>query len=226
MESITESSVSLISSSQGPSGMSIMDTIVFCARVSNPKSQEESKNNMRLIKYLMRYNHWSPFEMASICLEITTTRDISRQILRHRAFSYQEFSQRYAEVLDTVTDREPRLQDDKNRQNSLITEDNEIRNQFFDSQSEVISVALENYHKVLSIGIAKEQARSLLPEGLTKTRMYMNGTIRSWIHYIQVRTGPETQKEHREIAIQCANVISSVFPEILDFVYKEVINEI
>ena len=202
MELTTEPSVSLISSSQGPNNMSIMDTIVFCARVSNPKSQEEAKNNSRLINYLIRYNHWSPFEMANICLEITTTRDISRQILRHRAFSYQEFSQRYAEALDTVTDREPRLQDTKNRQNSLMTEDEEIRNQFFESQREVINVALENYHKVLASGIAKEQARALLPEGLTKTRMYMNGNIRSWIHYVQVRTGPETQKEHREIALQ------------------------
>lgn len=211
--------VTLISHSQGTHS-SISDTIVFCARVSNLETQEKNKGNAKLIKYLIKHGHWSPFEMANICLEIVTTRDISRQILRHRSFSFQEFSLRYAEVLNTCSDREARLQDTKNRQNSIVTEDEEIIQQWLESQEKVLKVSKENYEKALSLGIAKEQARALLPEGLTKTKIYMNGSVRSWIHFIQTRSGPETQKEHRLIALKCARVISAVFPEIMDFVHE------
>lgn len=215
-----EKQVKLVSHSQG-THKSISDYIAHCARVSNPSTQEKNQNNARLINYLIKHNHWSPFEMANICLEIITTRDISRQILRHRSFSYQEFSLRYATVLDTCVDREARLQDTKNRQNSLITDDINIIDPWKKAQEQVLETCSRNYQEMLNMGIAKEQARSLLPEGLTKTKMYMNGTIRSWIHYIQIRSGPETQKEHRIIARQCAQVISTVFPEIMNFVIEE-----
>jgi len=221
MTSFINNSVSLLTYSSNPSKpeMSIMDYIVYCARVSNPVSQEEGKNNIRLIKYLMKHNHWSPFEMANICLEIKTTRDIGRQIIRHRTFAFQEFSQRYAEVPELICDREPRIQDTKNRQNSIVSINEDVNVEWIEQQETVKNLALESYRKAIELGIAKEQARALLPEGLCPTCMYMNGNIRSWIHYIQVRTGPETQKEHRVIAQQCALAISAVFPEIMEFVY-------
>lgn len=201
--------------------LSIMDSIVYCARVSNPASQEKGKGNVGLIRYLMKHKHWSPFEMANICLEIKTTRDIGRQIIRHRTFSFQEFSQRYAEVPELICNREARLQDQKNRQNSIVSEDDLINSNWIDQQQQVKNLALQTYKTAIDMGIAKEQARALLPEGLAPTCMYMNGSIRSWIHYIEVRTGPETQKEHRIIAQECAKAISEVFPEIMTFCYKD-----
>jgi thymidylate synthase (FAD) len=200
--------------------MSIMDSLVYCARVSNPVTQEKGKGNVSLIRYLMKHKHWSPFEMANICLEIKTTRDIGRQIIRHRTFSFQEFSQRYAEVPELICDREARLQDTKNRQNSIVSEDTMINVTWSEQQQLVKKLALQTYKAAIDMGIAKEQARALLPEGLAPTVMYMNGNIRSWIHYIEVRTGPETQKEHRIIAKQCAKAISKVFPEIMSFVQE------
>lgn len=205
------SNVKLISWSQSPEFETLEDQIAYCARVSNPANQNNKETATRLIKYLIKHKHWSPFEMANICLEIETTRDIGRQILRHRSFSFQEFSQRYAEAQD-FTLREARLQDTANRQNSLETEDRQLEDSWYHVQEMLTDMAVQHYHWALSVGIAKEQARAILPEGLTMSRMYMNGTVRSWIHYIQLRSGPETQKEHREIAIKCKEAISDIFP--------------
>ena len=166
----------------------------------------------RLLKYLIKHKHWSPFEMVSACLEIKTTRDIARQILRYRSFSFQEFSQRYA-VAQGYEKREPRMQDASNRQNSLDTDVVEIHQEWDSLQDEVITVCNDNYNRALEMGIAKEQARALLPEGLTKSTMYVNGTLRSWIHFIELRRGVETQKEHRLIALACADIINKVFPQ-------------
>lgn len=190
------------------------DLIAYCARVSNPANQLNTDTSEKLIKYLVANSHWSPLEMVSVCLEITTTRDIARQILRHRSFSFQEFSQRYADPtkeLDFVV-REARLQDTKNRQNSVEVIDDELQNNWKTKQLEVIQAAKSAYDWAIQNGIAKEQARSVLPEGNTISRLYMSGTIRSWIHFIQLRSGNGTQKEHQEIAKLCAKIIGEVFP--------------
>ena len=190
------------------------ELVAFCARVSNPSNQLNTETSEKLIKYLIKNAHWSPLEMVSACLEIETTRDIARQILRHRSFSFQEFSQRYANPvkdLEFVT-REARLQDLKNRQNSIENDDEEISNMWIEKQEHLINDARETYNWAIENGIAKEQARAVLPEGNTVSRMYMNGTLRSWIHYIELRSGNGTQKEHMEIAVACAEVITKIFP--------------
>ena len=190
------------------------ELVAFCARVSNPSNQLNTETSEKLIRYLIKNAHWSPLEMVSACLEIETTRDIARQILRHRSFSFQEFSQRYANPvkdLEFVT-REARLQDLKNRQNSIENGDKEISNMWIEKQEHLINEARETYNWAIENGIAKEQARAVLPEGNTVSRMYMNGTLRSWIHYIELRSGNGTQKEHMEIAVACAEVITKIFP--------------
>lgn len=190
------------------------ELVAFCARVSNPSNQLNTETSEKLITYLIKNAHWSPLEMVSACLEIETTRDIARQMLRHRSFSFQEFSQRYAnpvEDLEFVT-REARMQDPKNRQNSIDTDNSEIVNEWISKQNEVIDAATNAYNWAIDSGIAKEQARSVLPEGNTVSRLYMNGTLRSWIHYIELRAGNGTQKEHMEIAKACAEVIHNIFP--------------
>ena len=190
------------------------ELVAFCARVSNPSNQLNTETSEKLIKYLIKNAHWSPLEMVSACLEIETTRDIARQILRHRSFSFQEFSQRYANPvkdLEFVT-REARLQDLKNRQNSIENDDEEISNMWIKKQEHLINEARETYNWAIENGIAKEQARAVLPEGNTVSRMYMNGTLRSWIHYIELRSGNGTQKEHMEIEVACAEVITKIFP--------------
>jgi len=191
---------------------SIQDLVSYCARVSNPANQINKETNEKLIRYLMKNEHWSPFEMVSICLEIETTRDIARQILRHRSFSFQEFSQRYAVADLGFESREARLQDTKNRQNSIETEDVELETEWEKKQKQVQETVKESYDWAIQNGIAKEQARAVLPEGMTVSRMYMNGTLRSWIHYIKLRSGNGTQKEHREVAFACAEIISSIYP--------------
>ena len=193
----------------------IQEVVAYCARVSNPDNQVNSETSEKLLKYLIREKHWSPFEMVSVCMEITTTRDIARQILRHRSFSFQEFSQRYANPQDmeeAFTYREPRLQDTKNRQNSIEVQNTQLEMDWGRHQKKVLETAKEAYDWAIQAGIAKEQARVVLPEGLTKTRLYMNGTLRSWVHYIELRGENGTQKEHMEIAHECAKVISEVFP--------------
>ena len=195
------------------------DLVAFCARVSNPSNQSNSATAEKLLRYLIKYKHWSPFEMVSACLEIETTRDIARQILRHRSFSFQEFSQRYAnpvEELEFVT-REARMQDDKNRQNSIKTDDWDIENEWHKEQRKIIKVCQKVYKNAIKKGIAKEVARAVLPEGLTKSRMYVNGTIRSWIHFIELRSANGTQKECMEVARECAKAITKIFPMIEDF---------
>jgi thymidylate synthase (FAD) len=199
---------------------SIQDLVAFCARVSNPSNQMNMDTSEKLIKYLINNQHWSPLEMVSATLEIETTRDIARQMLRHRSFSFQEFSQRYADPtkdLDFVT-REARLQDTKNRQNSVTTDDTLLQNEWFRAQQRVIYAARREYEWAIANGIAKEQARAVLPEGLTVSRLYMAGTLRSWIHYIQLRSANGTQKEHAEIAKACAEAISLIFPMSKDIV--------
>jgi thymidylate synthase (FAD) len=213
--------VSLISCSQ-PIGndpkMSLIDMIVYCARVSNPGNQNNMENGERLVQYLIKNHHWSPFEMVSICLEIESSRDICRQILRHRSFSFQEFSQRYAVADLGMEMREGRLQDKKNRQNSIELQDDGLQKEWIEKQEEIAEMSKRTYEWALEKGIAKEQARAVLPEGITTSRMYMNGTLRSWIHYIQLRSGNGTQKEHREVALACAKEIEKVFPMIMTFV--------
>lgn len=189
----------------------IEHNLAFIARVSNPQNQNHPETAAKLISYLMRNKHWSPFEMVNICMEIKTTRDIARQILRHRSFSFQEFSQRYAQV-DSFAISEARMQDTKNRQNSLETDDEWLKNWWENAQSEVSSTAYNLYLDALEKGIAKEVARKVLPEGLAVSKMYMNGTLRSWLHYIEVRTDPSTQKEHREVAEKCREVVLSLLP--------------
>ena len=185
--------------------------IVDCARVSNPANQ--GKEGSKLLKYLVKHKHWSPFEMASMCLSIKTTRDISRQIIRHRSFSFQEFSQRYAEVDSSMFyDRECRLQDQDNRQNSVVTDDPDVKALFMNLQDGVRRLSLESYKKALDNGIAKEQARALLPEGMTGSHLYMSGTIRSWLHYVDVRGGNGTQKEHIEIAQMVKEIMQEHIP--------------
>lgn len=194
----------------------VQDLIAFCARVSNPSNQMNAGTADKLIRYLIKHQHWSPLEMVSACLEIETTRDIARQILRHRSFSFQEFSQRYAVASLGFEVREARIQDLKNRQNSIETDNGELQSEWKNKQTELSEKASEIYNWALEKGIAKEQARAVLPEGMTVSRMYMNGTLRSWVHYIQLRCGNGTQKEHREIALECANAISKIFPMILE----------
>ena len=192
----------------------VQDLIAYCARVSNPSNQHNKETSEKLINYLVDHKHWSPLEMASACLEIETTRDIARQILRHRSFSFQEFSQRYANPVDDLefVTREARLQDPKNRQNSVFTTDMQIHTFWEAYQKRVIEEAKNAYEWAITRGIAKEQARAVLPEGLTMSRMYMNGTLRSWMHYIELRSANGTQKEHMDIAKECAKVIANVFP--------------
>ena len=215
--------VSLMNYSHSPEGRNLLDQIAYCARVSNPANQNNADTAEKLIRYLMKHKHWSPFEMCSICLEIETTRDIARQILRHRSFSFQEFSQRYANPQDlqnTFVISEARLQDEKNRQNSIETSDLELQREWDRHQRRVVWMSKQVYDWAIASGIAKEQARAVLPEGMTSSRMYMNGTVRSWIHYIELRSGPETQKEHREVAQACAQAIEPVFPMISEFLIK------
>jgi thymidylate synthase (FAD) len=187
--------------------------IAYAARVSNPDNQNNPKTASKLLGYLIKHEHWSPFEMVSVTMEITTTRDISRQIIRHRSFSFQEFSQRYAKSTNFET-RECRLQDEKNRQNSIETEDRELAESWNMAQKAVINAANDAYQWALENGIAKEQARAVLPEGNTETTLYMSGTLRSWVHYCKLRMANGTQKEHIEIAEQCWDVISQHFPDV------------
>ena len=193
----------------------IEEKVAYCARVSNPENQMNKETAPKLLKYLMKHKHWSPFEMANVCMEIETTRDIARQILRHRSFSFQEFSQRYA-IVNDFDMREARLQDDKNRQNSLKTDDVELQHWWQSTQLRVQTEAQFMYQAALNRGIAKEQARALLPEGMAKSRMYMNGTLRSWLHYIEVRTDPSTQKEHRDVAEACKKVLTELCPSLME----------
>jgi thymidylate synthase (FAD) len=220
--------VTLVSSSQPSKELeaqgivNAQELVAYCARVSNPANQNNTDTSEKLIRYLIKHQHWSPLEMVSACLEIEVTRDIARQILRHRSFSFQEFSQRYA-VADLGWElKETRLQDTKNRQNSIaltgvsLTEQN-LMEQWRWKQEEVISAVEHSYNWAIKNGIAKEQARAVLPEGLTLSRLYMQGTLRSWLHYIELRSGPETQKEHREVAVSCAKALESIFPMVTEF---------
>lgn len=196
---------------------SLEDLVAYAARVSNPSNQMNKETASKLIRYLINNQHWSPLEMVSATLEITTTRDIARQILRHRSFSFQEFSQRYADPTQMEFERkEARLQDTKNRQNSIPTDDATLAETWNIMQDEALTHALKAYDWALQNGIAKEQARAVLPEGMTASRMYMSGTLRSWVHYIQLRSANGTQKEHQDIAIACANELAKVFPMITE----------
>jgi thymidylate synthase (FAD) len=193
--------------------MTAEEFIAYCARVSNPANQGNPESE-RLLKYLVKNKHWSPFEMVHVIMEIQTTRDIGRQILRHRSFSFQEFSQRYAAVAEMSEPREARLQDQKNRQNSIETGDMDLISDWNTWQEEILDLAERAYSWGIKNGVAKEQARVVLPEGLTMSRMYMSGSLRSWIHYCELRMGNGTQKEHREIATQCWNIITEQFPSL------------
>ena len=217
--------VRLISYSQAPDEGFIgletpQDLVAYAARVSNPSNQSNRETADKLLKYLIKHKHWSPFEKASACLEIETTRDIARQILRHRSFSFQEFSQRYADPTKDLefVKREARLQDEKNRQNSVEIDDPKLQDEWDTLQDMLIEDARQAYQWAIAKGIAKEQARAVLPEGLTMSRMYMNGTIRSWIHYIELRSANGTQKEHMEVAKACAIEIAKVLPMLDDVV--------
>jgi thymidylate synthase (FAD) len=198
------------------------ELIAYCARVSNPSNQLNTETSDKLIRYLVKHQHWSPLEMVSACIEITTTRDIARQILRHRSFSFQEFSQRYADPTKDMAfvTREARLQDTKNRQNSISTDDTELQAWWDAKQKWIIEQASVTYKEAIERGIAKEQARAVLPEGLTESRLYMNGTLRSWIHFIELRSANGTQLEHQEVAIACAKVIAEIFPMTSDLLAK------
>jgi thymidylate synthase (FAD) len=219
------STVKVVSSNGGVAKNSVMHTIAHVARVSNPTNQYNNDTAENLLRYLIKHQHWSPFEMVNFCLEINTTRDIARQILRHRSFSFQEFSQRYADPTDSLgfETREARFQDTKNRQNSIPIDrgsasERELNETFRMKQLQLIKSIQSLYDWAIERGIAKEQARALLPEGLTKSRLYMNGTLRSWIHYIQLRTAKGTQLEHRIIALQCAEALAQYFGMIKEFV--------
>lgn len=218
--------VKLINYSNDPSsGKNLLEQIAYVARVSNPSNQNNSSTAEKLVRYLIKNNHWSPLEMVSACLEINTTRDIARQILRHRSFSFQEFSQRYADPTESLSFdvREARYQDTKNRQNSVDIdvnnpEERELQDMWIDKQQQLVRMSRDVYAWAISNGIAKEQARAVLPEGNTQSRMYMNGTLRSWVHYVQLRSGNGTQKEHKEVAIACAEAIAPIFPMITEYV--------
>jgi thymidylate synthase (FAD) len=225
--------VKLISYSQPTENLKVegltnaQELIAFCARVSNPTNQMNMSTSDKLIRYLVKHKHWSPLEMVSLCLEIETTRDIARQILRHRSFSFQEFSQRYADPtqhLEFVI-REARLQDEKNRQNSIkLSEESSaksLQQAWETKQQAMIDLAKETYTWAIQQGIAKEQARAVLPEGLTMSRLYMNGTLRSWVHYLELRSGHGTQQEHMDIALACASVITKVFPLMQEFIQHD-----
>ena len=203
---------------------SATELVAFCARVSNPDNQMNSETSEKLIKYLMKHKHWSPLEMVSVCLEIETTRDIARQILRHRSFSFQEFSQRYADPTKDLEFevREARMQDPKNRQNSIPTDDVELNNKWQELQKDIIRQTRYAYTWAVEHGIAKEQARAVLPEGNTKSRMYVNGTLRSWIHYIELRGDNGTQLEHIHIANAVADVIAKIFPLAEEYKGKDI----
>ncbi len=196
------------------------DAIAYFARVSNPSSQINNLSGGRLLQYLIRHKHWSPFEMVNVVLEIETSRDISRQMLRHRSFSAQEFSQRYSATETLANARDVRLQDHNNRQNSLEVDDPELEEWWVNVQRSVCQHVFDAYDKALKRDIAKEVARCILPEGLTRTKLFVNGSIRSWIHYIELRTHKDTQKEHRVLASKCADAISNVFPFINQFVQE------
>jgi len=210
--------------------MDAQELVAFCARVSNPSNQFNTDTAEKLIRYLVKNKHWSPLEMVSACLEVETTRDIARQMLRHRSFSFQEFSQRYAdptaEIGDAFVIREARWQDTKNRQNSVEVDKTDeaqrlLAIEWERAQKRVLYAVEKEYKWAIANGIAKEQARAVLPEGLTVSRLYMNGTLRSWIHFIELRSANGTQKEHMEVARECAKVIAEVFPMVGDFVNKE-----
>lgn len=209
-------------------GKSLSSLVAYCARVSNPSNQANTETEDKLIAYLLKHKHFSPFEMVSMTLEIVTTRDIARQILRHRSFSFQEFSQRYANpVKDLEFEyREARLQDTKNRQNSIaldlsVADNRELNNIWIEKQQRVIRNSRNAYEWAIDNGIAKEQARSVLPEGLMQSKLYMAGTLRSWLHYVELRSANGTQIEHQEIAKACAKVISKVFPPAAGWVESE-----
>jgi thymidylate synthase (FAD) len=202
------------------------ELVAYCARVSNPSNQTNTDTSEKLIRYLIKNRHWSPLEMVSACLEIETTRDIARQILRHRSFSFQEFSQRYAVADLGFEHREARLQDVKNRQNSIeiLQTDGDHGAElvaWWDAKQKFVTQVVEDvYTEAIQRGIAKEQARAVLPEGITTSRLYMQGTLRSWLHYIELRSGPETQKEHREVAQACAGALETIFPMVNEFLVK------
>lgn len=218
--------VTLISHSQSP-GMtdeSALDLVAYCARVSNPSNQNNKETSEKLVKYLIKHKHWSPLEMVSACLEIETTRDIARQLLRHRSFSFQEFSQRYADPtqdLEFMT-RAARLQDPKNRQNSIPADNDGLEIEWHRRQREVIKASTDAYTWAIENGIAKEQARAVLPEGNTMSRLYVNGTLRSWVHYIELRSANGTQQEHIDLAVACAEAISKIFPLVDDYVGNDI----
>jgi thymidylate synthase (FAD) len=221
--------VKLISHSQAPYDDSLhkasaLDLVAYCARVSNPSNQNNTETNEKLVKYLMKHKHWSPLEMVSVCLEVETTRDIARQLLRHRSFSFQEFSQRYADPTQDLDFeiRDARLQDPKNRQNSIDIDNAELTEEWEWQQEQVIKAAQRAYSWAIKNGIAKEQARAVLPEGNTLSRLYVNGTLRSWIHYIELRGANGTQKEHIDIAYAVADVIAKIFPLAEEFKGKEI----
>ena len=203
----------------------VQELIAYCARVSNPANQLNTETSEKLIKYLIKHAHWSPLEMVSACIEIETTRDIARQILRHRSFSFQEFSQRYAdptaELDQAFTLRQARLQDTKNRQNSIETDDRLLAIEWERAQKRVLHSVKQEYSWAIANGIAKEQARAVLPEGLTISRLYMNGTLRSWIHFIELRSANGTQKEHQEVALACAQAIAGIFPMATELVARD-----
>ena len=221
--------VKLISHSQVPVDVvfdrgdyaSALDLVAFCARVSNPSNQMNKETSEKLVKYLIKHKHWSPLEMVSVCMEIETTRDIARQLLRHRSFSFQEFSQRYADPTDMeeypFEVREARLQDPKNRQNSIDNDDMALEDEWANKQMAVIETAKMAYNWAIENGIAKEQARAVLPEGNTVSRLYVNGTIRSWIHYIDLRSANGTQKEHMDLAVAIAEAIGQIYPKVMEF---------
>lgn len=204
-----------------PEAETAEDLIVYMARVSNPGNQTNMETGAKLVKYLINNKHWSPLEMVSVVMEIETTRDIARQILRHRSFSFQEFSQRYANPVEDLgfTTREVRLQDTKNRQNSIEIKDADLTQDWLEYESHVIALAREAYNWATTHHIAKEQARAFLPEGLIKSRMYMAGTLRSWVHYVEVRNDKGTQKEHREIAAKCVEILVKEFPTLKEYLY-------
>jgi thymidylate synthase (FAD) len=210
--------VKLISYTQGTDGKNLLEQVAFAARVSNPANQNNTETSEKLVRYLIKNQHWSPLEMVSICLEIDTTRDIARQILRHRSFSFQEFSQRYADASQLEFQlKECRLQDLKNRQNSVDTDNLALKAWWEERQKRVLRECQEAYQWALESGIAKEQARAVLPEGMTGSRLYMNGTLRSWVHYIQLRSANGTQKEHQDVALACADAIEPIFPMIKEY---------
>ena len=217
--------VKLVSYTQPPYPMeTLTDLVAYCARVSNPSNQLNNETSDKLINYLMDHKHWSPLEMVNVCLEIKTTRDIAHQIVRHRSFSFQEFSQRYADVKsmgDMFVLREARMQDKKNRQNSIeLNMNNILHDKWIKRQLAVRALAEETYNWAIHNGIAKEQARVVLPEGLTKSKLYMNGTLRSWVHYVDLRTTKGTQKEHLIIAQECGEIIKGLFPVMNKFIHS------